>query len=246
MYEGIEPRILKPFKLTKIMYADDVRTAMTLSEVAGQSARSIRLDAGLTLEQVAHAARYYGLKWPANKVNDFESGRVGASLATLYALAAALTDVTEQPVTLADLFTAQGHVVINERLTVDVSKVAAALSGSPVEATISELTGERERAKAAAAELRVRQESWPPALQRVTHGRYRATLAEFSDSDARLARSLGVDRGTAAAAMAVTWGKTFVARRDELAGPDANAQKRGRIARELKAELRKAINGNDQ
>jgi len=220
---------------------------MSLGEAAGQSARSIRRNAGATLEDVAKAARFYGLKWPANKVNDFESGRVAASLATLYALAAALTDVTEQPVTLAELFAAPGRVVINERLTVDATKIAAALSGAEVELpTISELTGERERAKAAAAELRARQESWPPALQRVTHGRYRAILAEFSDSDARLARSLGIDRGTAAAAMAVTWGKTFVARRDELAGPDANAQKRGRIARELKARLQEVIDGDDQ
>jgi hypothetical protein len=246
MHEAMEPRILKPFKLTKSMYADDVRTAMTLSEVAGQSARSIRLGARITLEQVAQAARHYGLKWPAAKVNDFEAGRVAASLATLYTLAVALTDVTEQPVTLADLFTTQGRVAINERLTVDVSKVAAALSGAPVEATISELTGERERAKAAAAEWQAGQDSWPPALQRVSRGRYRAILAEFSDSDARLARSLGVDRSTAAAAMAVVWGKTFVARRDELAGPDANAQKRGRIARELKARLQEVIDGDDQ
>jgi hypothetical protein len=85
--------------------------------------------------------------------------------------------------------------------------------------------------------LAAKQDSWPPALQKVTRPRYRAILAEWSDSDARLARSLGIDRSTAAAAMAVTWGKTFVAHRDERAGPDANAQKRGRIARELKAEL---------
>jgi hypothetical protein len=219
---------------------------MSLSEVAGRGARAIRLNSGATLEEVAKAARYYGLKWATNKVGDFEAGRVAARLETLYVVAAALGDVTGRPVTLADLFVGQGPVAINERLTIDIGKVAAALSGSPIEATISELSGERERIATATAELRANQSSWPPALQRVKHGLYRAVLADFSDSDVRLARSLGLDRSMAAAAMAAVWRKTFVARRDELAGPEANAQKRGRIARELKAELQKVVSdGND-
>ncbi|HUH70217.1 MAG TPA: helix-turn-helix transcriptional regulator [Mycobacterium sp.] len=223
-----------------------MRSAMSLSEVAGRGARSIRRNAGATLEEVARAARHYGLKWPASKVNDFESGRVSPSLPTLYAVTAALADATEQEVMIADLFTMKGRVAINERLTVDVSKVAAALSGASVAATVSELTGERERLAAAAAELKARQESWPPAFRRIKSGVYRAVYPKLSDSDLRVARSLGVDRSTAAAAMAATWGKTFVARRDELAGPDANAQKRGRISRELKAQLQEAIGGHDR
>lgn len=219
---------------------------MSLSEAAGRGSRAIRLGAGVTLEEVAKAARYYGLKWPANKVNDFESGRVSASLATLYALTAALTDVTEQPVTLADLFAAQGRVVINERLTVDATKIAGALTGKGVDTTISELTGERERVAKAFAEWKANRDAWPPALQQVTRKVYGPVYNAMSDSDARLARSLGIDRSMAAAAMAVKWGKTFVARRDELAGPDANAQKRGRIARELKAQLQEVINGDNQ
>ena len=218
---------------------------MSLSEAAGRGAREIRLRAGVTLEEVAKAARHYGLKWTANKVNAFETGGVSASLSTLYAVAAALNDVTERDVTLADLFIGSGKVVVNDRVTVPVGKVRAAVTGAPVEVTLRELTGEYERAVAAAEEIRAREESWPPTLQRVTHGAYRAVLAEFSDSDLRLARALGVDRSTAAAAMAVTWGKTFVARRDELAGPDANAQKRGRIARELTAQLKEVLDGDD-
>lgn len=241
MYDGIEAHILKHFKRTKTVYAEDMRKAMTLSEVAGLGAQAIRRDAGLTLEDVAKAARHHGLKWPANKVSDFEAGRVAASLATLYTVTVVLADVTERKVKLSELFAGQGKVAINERLTVEETKIAAALSGEAVEATISELTGERERAVAFTKEMRAREESWPPALQRVSHGAYRAVLTEFSDSDLRMARTLGVDRSTAAAAMAVRWGKTFVARRDELAGSDANAQKRGRISRELKEELRKVL-----
>jgi hypothetical protein len=42
------------------------------------------------------------------------------------------------------------------------------------------------------------------------------------------------------------WHSTFSDERDQRAGPDANQQKRGRISRELRAELEKALSdGND-
>ena len=48
------------------------------------------------------------------------------------------------------------------------------------------------------------------------------------------------------AAMAKLWKRTFVAERDRRAGPDANAQRKGQISRQLKAQLEKALSdGND-
>ena len=226
-------------------YAHVMRKTVTVSEVAGHGARGIRLGAGATLEEVAKAARFYGLKWTANKVNAFEAGRISPTLPTLFAVAAALNDVTGDPVKLADLFASSGTVTVNDRLTVDAAKVEAALSGAPVEVTISELTGELERARAAGKQWAESRRSWSGPVRKITRRDYSAVLAEFSDSDKRMARSLGVDVSTAAAAMTFLWDKTFVARRDELAGPDANAQKRGRIARELKAGLRRVLDGND-
>lgn len=44
------------------------------------------------------------------------------------------------------------------------------------------------------------------------------------------------------------WGKPFTVRRDELAGPGANAQAKGNCARALKAELQAELevdDGND-
>jgi hypothetical protein len=42
------------------------------------------------------------------------------------------------------------------------------------------------------------------------------------------------------------WQGTFTEERDRRAGPDANQQKRGRISRDLRAELEKALaDGND-
>lgn len=67
----------------------------------------------------------------------------------------------------------------------------------------------------------------------------------WREKDGRICKSLGIGRETGIKLMADLWGVPFTARRDALAGPDANAQRRGIVARGLKAELRKAIDGND-
>jgi hypothetical protein len=76
--------------------------------------------------------------------------------------------------------------------------------------------------------------------------RGRGLLRDFSESDARMCKNIGVDQVLGAAAMAALWRRTFTAERDHRAGPDANAQRRGQISRQLKAELQEVINdGND-
>ena len=61
----------------------------------------------------------------------------------------------------------------------------------------------------------------------------------------RYPKSLGADPYHGSLAMAKLWGRTFVAERDRRAGPDANAEKRGQISRQLKAELQKVLADGD-
>jgi hypothetical protein len=42
-------------------------------------------------------------------------------------------------------------------------------------------------------------------------------------------------------AWSAVWGRTFSEERDRRAGGEANAQKRGRVTREMKAELEQVI-----
>ena len=71
--------------------------------------------------------------------------------------------------------------------------------------------------------------------------RRRSGLTEY-----RLATRLGISRDQLASMSFRLWQKTFSERRDQLAGADANAQKRGRISRELRAQLEKALaDGNN-
>lgn len=52
-------------------------------------------------------------------------------------------------------------------------------------------------------------------------------------------------RGSSNSRSCLPAAESFTAERDRRAGPDANPQKRGRISRELKAELHEAVNNGD-
>ena len=89
---------------------------------------------------------------------------------------------------------------------------------------------------------------------RFTHGRQhsvtrahweklRAISRGYGEAEERAARALGVDKGTFCELMLDLWGETLSARRDRIAEPGANAQKRGRIARQLRQELEEAHSG---
>lgn len=62
----------------------------------------------------------------------------------------------------------------------------------------------------------------------------------------RIAQRLKISRDRLAATSFRLWdGRTFGEERDRRAGPAANAQKRGRVTRELRAELEKALTDGD-
>ena len=191
--------------------------AKPMAEIAGTNAQTLRRAARVSLENFASAMESHGLSWSTGRVGDFESGRAAPNLTTLLAVTAALSEVVGRPVQLADLFAGDGEVAINERLAVPLSALRAALTGEPVHfAGIGTLT---------AGVVAVR-----------------GTLRE---SDMRMCKSIGVDLGTGAAAMDKLWGRPFSAERDSRAEPGANAQRKGQISRQLKAELQKVVNDGD-
>jgi hypothetical protein len=220
-----------------------VSTPPTLAEVAGRNAKQIRGKA--TLEQMAKAARHYGLPWTIGRVGSFESGQVSPRLDTLIAVCAALHAVTGRPegVALTDLFEGAGQVAVSDQLTMNRTKLCKVLSGEPVKIAAAKRERERMENIGAAAEADYR--SWQPVLRKKDDLRLRLrVLADFADSDRALARSLKITEGHAAAAMAYCWGRTFVAERNRRAGADANAQRRGHVSRELKAELKEVLDGD--
>jgi transcriptional regulator with XRE-family HTH domain len=221
--------------------------ADSVAEVIGAGARALRLDAGVTLEQMARAAQLYGLPWTSGRVGDFEAGRTAPSLPTLVAAAAALGDVIGRPVSLAELVTGEGEVHINDKLSLDTSALRAALAGASITAhAIPQILATQEMQEMAQLMISQTNFHWPNRLRAVDPDLRQEVLRDFSESDARMCKNIGVDQVLGAAAMAALWRRTFTAERDHRAGPDAKAQRRGQISRQLKADLQEVINdGND-
>ena len=201
-----------------------------LAEVVGENCRRIRTRIGITQSQLAHYARVYGLRWIASSAADFEAGRSAPSLATVLALVLALQTAADDAVKrsarapvissvrLADLVGVDGFIELNFAVDVAGRELADVCSGD-----VPTIDPGRIRQKIAK----------DTSMERNSEG---AALAEQ-----RLARRLGVTRNRLTDVSFRLWQSTFSEERDRRAGANANQQKRGRVSRELRAELEKAI-----
>lgn len=192
------------------------------AKVLGDTAKELRGDR--KLEVVARAARLAGLNWGTGRIADLEAGRVNPTLPTLIALCWAFRDLLEWPeMTLADLFAGDGYVTLMPDVVVPIELLRRALKG--------------ELADPPAGLQVVGRMGFPPSEDAVERS--------LLEADYRMADSVGIPADQAAAKMHALWGRSFTAERDQRAGPGANPQKRGRISRELKAELQEMIDRGD-
>jgi transcriptional regulator with XRE-family HTH domain len=212
-----------------------------MATMLGRSARELRGDA--TLDDVAKLARACGLNWGTGRVSDLEHGKVSPTLPTMVALALIFSELRGQPVTLGDLVRGGGNAAVTTRISVTSDELRTYLSGAAVTAD-----DQYRREAGAALESVVSgqyRKNWPARLKQVSKVATMRMLGEIGEPEERLARELGIDRTRLAAEMLAKWGKSFSAERDHRAGPEANAQKKGRVARALKAELKAVLDGDD-
>jgi transcriptional regulator with XRE-family HTH domain len=221
-----------------------------IAAVAGRHAQSIRKSAGVTLAEVAKAASAYGLAWTTGRVGAFESGRVSPTLPTLLAVSDILGGLTGTPITLADLFQGSGRVVVTDNVTFELSKVRAVLAGRAVQSTAPDRQqGRQELTDVLTAAAQTLSDELTGLKRWATNDDVRTAsrlAADFADADFKIVKSIGLSRLVGALAMSQLWGQTFVAERDSRSGPEANPQRKGRVARELKAELQRWRDGDDQ
>lgn len=217
---------------------------VTVAQVVGENCKRLRGEGQVTMETFSATAREYGLKWNTGRVGDFESGRVSPTLSTLYALTAALSRALERPLHLHELvhnFNQDGPdggmvlVDINDTITVPNYTIAESLRGKPVQ--LAPNLDEFQARNVKLAEITKVAGNLPEEdLAEVLEIYRNAGLTEQ-----RIARDLGTDLATVMVASHRLWGASFVSERDRIAGPDASPQARGRVSRELKAQLRNSI-----
>ena len=214
--------------------------ALPLAEVVAINARKLR--GGATADELARVARSGGLNWGTGRISDLEHGRVSPTVQTLVLLAGALTVLHNAPVTLADLVEHDGMIELAKGFTVSGRAVQRYLRGAPVQIEpqdIPDILEEgRKREEADVKKL-------PTRLQKVKPVDIYNVYLESGETEERVAKALGVERSIVDRASALLWKSSISVERDRLAGPEASNQARGRITRQLREELRAAINGDD-
>lgn len=221
-------------------------TPIALAELVGRNARRLRGDA--TADQLAKATRREGLNWGTGRISDLEHGRVSPTLSMMVALAAALQTVSGTPVTLADLVEHDGLVQVTTTRTVKSVALQRFLRGEPVEFVIGDMPNAEEleaEFNAAIARWVAERAKLPKILGRTPAETVMEVQRHAGETEARIAKALGVPASAVAAASAHLWGRTLSAERDRLAGENANAQDRGRITRQLRAEIQAVLDGDD-
>lgn len=220
----------------------------------------MREAAGLTQEQAAQYVRRVGPLWTPTKVSDFERGRHDVSTGTLAAVSLAMTNalrdaekrgvdvtVTARP---ADFMQSDGQVSLTSMGPDPLGPVlSAAFAGEQWPDDDVALLGPEGAAMHAAHEKvttdfsGITAESWAEA--RTEHPiddiKRKAGLAER-----RVAQRLGISMDELAQLSFERLGQSFTEARNARAGADASRQKRGRVARELEAQLREALNRGDR
>lgn len=228
-------------------------TSRPLAEVVGANCRRIRTAIGLTQDELARYARDLGLRWNAAKVGHFEAGRSAPTFATVLAVSLALHSAARNEATrkgnlgvsvpLSELLAAEdeARVRLNDDLTLPAGLVAAVCGGQSWSARPWGLWMPTPGLETEAS-LEFYRDMWGEGANSPPE---RVWLRSGLTED-RLARRLGIERDRLADLSYLLWQRTFSEERDRRAGADANQQKKGRISREMRTELKKELaDGND-
>jgi hypothetical protein len=213
-----------------------------LASVIGKNAHRLRTNAGVKLDQVSIAARNRGLNWSESRVADFESGRVAPNLATLIAVVLALQDAGCAAATFPELLRtiSRGPIQVNDSMALWNEQVIKLLSGQPA-GRPDPLGRTRKGVPGSFTELEPDESIISERLPFYSPAILAAVIKASGASEERTRKALGISSMLLAGLSAALWKRTFSQERDRRAGPEANAQKRGQVSRELRKELQAVI-----
>ena len=240
----------------------------TISTAVGAFVSQVRREHGLTLDQIARAARSYGASWSASSVSNIERGQASLTLPTLLLLALALGDLLEEPLTLSALL---GEVEVltlasGGQHPVKRSWVDGVLKGAEV--TMSSV--DRVDRVDTEDDHEVDEGFEDEVLRRMRETRGReATRAERADqvahlldqsqmppesatrnpargdagslAEERAAKKLGISLDRLRQLAVGLWARSLEEESSRRAGPDSTPQARGRVTRVLVDELRASL-----
>lgn len=206
-----------------------LRDALPLGEGFGRGLRRIRDAHGLTLDKVASAATFYGLKWSTARVVEFEKGRIPITLPTLMRLGTALTVLTRESVTLSDLLDWDHWLELPGGGVIHALAFRQAFAGGPIDLR----QGDREEFE---RDLGLRAHDLVPDVPEGMTVRQLRFMHEYMGiADERAAKRLGLTVDQFLAYCFPLFGLPLSEYRNSRLGFEANAQQRGRLTRWLTA-----------
>ena len=192
----------------------------TLDQVLGAEIRQRREGAGLQQDTLASLARNAGLDWGQSTISAIEAGRRQVSIGELAVFARVFSEATGRAdeVAAGALLPRRAEWVLLAPNVRGWLPAIRAIYGAPVADVLYSLDG-------------------PGRAIVPDRG-----LPAVNETDRKVARALRVTPEAVAVTAVRLWGRTLAEERDaRLGDPAATAQKRGRVTRQLMAEVKPTL-----
>lgn len=250
------------------LYSVEMTQTPTVPAAVAAFVSRIRREYGLTLDQVAGAARSNGASWSASSVSNIERGQASLTLPTLLYLALALGDLIGRPLTLSDLLgDAEAlSLVADGRYSMKRTWVDAALKGAQVVMTdhrpIDSLDLENDTDVDESFEDEVLHKMREMGDRELTRPENHDALAQHLEesqmppeptrrsttrggagslAEERAAKKLGISTARLRQLAHSLWARPLEDESARRAGPGTTPQSRGRVTRVLVDEIRAFI-----
>ena len=222
---------------------------MRINEIIGSWFGEYRRAHGLTMEQIADAARTYGANWRSANISRMESGGNSIdALPTILILFATLNDLTGDEISLSTPFSKvqysnseyedSSFIELNSSYIAPLQSVSKALRDNPVHLgrllSTTYLGYDKEKPR---YELTGYDHGTPVFTAQATHFPPTAAERRLSEKLAKHSDSIDASDIAVAAICDVLYGHSLDEEAAKRAGEGATPQKRGRVTRVLAGEI---------
>lgn len=215
-----------------------------MDRAIGAGLRRLRVELGISQDELARRARAYGLNWTPSRVSDVERGERSLDLASLVAVTAALNTAKVTGTFSVRDVTGSNLLPVTSAWSIEMGDLIRVLQGDLGELEAGSILPDRERQKWDEAfdpeRIATTWSQMPPGTTARIAAEIEARASTLAET--RAAKRIGVPVLTLKVWAHHLWGTSLDDRAARIAaGPSAQA--RGHATRALSEEIEEAIRG---